>query len=104
MNTFRLLFDHPVKGDLCLKPLSGQAENKPCCQPFDTGTGCELTIPLSELEEGQWELVLNWEHEERSFQHIRQFEIAPASTLFRTSKYADACLYHSRQPLYTMHH
>lgn len=100
MKSLCLSFDHPLQGTLRLRPLSGQAPKTPACRHFDTGTDRELIIPLTELEEGSWELVLDLEYEARSFRHSQRLEIEPKSDLFKTTKYAAACLFHSRHPLH----
>lgn len=104
MKALRLTFDHPVQGKLRFRPLSGQSDPlKP--QPFDTGTSQVLEIETSELESGNWELVLEWEYDDRNFQHKQVFEVEEEETgLFKTSLYADASLFHSRHPLHCMNH
>lgn len=103
MNTLQLTFDHPVKGNLLLRPLSGQeGQFKP--QNFETDAAYVLRIETEELESGSWELVLEWEHENRNFQHRQVFEVKEETNLFKTSLYAEASLFHSRHPLHCMNH
>ncbi|NHA02569.1 hypothetical protein G7092_02110 [Mucilaginibacter sp. HC2] len=104
MKTLQLTFEHPVKGNLRFRALSGQTDRLLTLRPFDTGQGHLLKIETDELENGRWELILEWEHEDRNFQHTQVFEVEGETGLFQTSLYADACLYHSRHPLHCMNH
>lgn len=103
MKALRLIFGHPINGTLRLRPLSGQAgQFKP--QNFETDVAHVLKVETDELESGSWELVLEWEHEDRNFQHKQVFEVEEETDLFKTSLYAEASLFHSRHPLYCMNH
>ena len=104
MKALQLTFNHPVKGNLRFCALSGQTGQPTKPQSFDTGTSQVLKIETGELESGSWELVLEWEHEDRNFQHKQVFEVEKETGLFKTSLYAEASLFHSRHPLYCMNH
>lgn len=104
MKALQLTFDHPIKGKLRFRALSNQTDQPVKPQPFDTGTSQVLKIETHELESGSWELVLEWEHEDRNFQHKQVFEVEEETSLFKTSLYAEASLFHSRHPLHCMNH
>ncbi|MEO3402896.1 hypothetical protein AAFN85_03275 [Mucilaginibacter sp. CAU 1740] len=103
MKALQLTFDHPVKGNLRLRALSAQ-EGRSKLQNFETDAAHVLKIETDELESGSWELVLEWEHEGRSFQHTQAFGVEEDNGLFKTSLYAEASLFHSRHPLHCMNH
>ncbi|WP_347525492.1 hypothetical protein [Mucilaginibacter sp. CAU 1740] len=63
-----------------------------------------MKIEKDWLESGTWELVLEWEHEGRSFQHTQAFGVEEDNGLFKTSLYAEASLFHSRHPLHCINH
>lgn len=99
MKTLRFSFEHPVKGKLRFRPLAEQM-NTSICRRFNTGAGTDLTVSLKDLAAGSWELTLEWEHDERSYQHQQRFEVAGLTdSLFKLSKYAEASLFHSPHPL-----
>jgi hypothetical protein len=74
MKYLRFNFCHPVKVHANITRLfASQPERHNMV--FDSNTDNLVEIPLSGLSEGKWKVTLNWEHEEQTFTHQKEFEI-----------------------------
>ncbi len=96
MKCLQFSFSHPVKGTACLTRISLQGVQDRRRLKFDTGENTELSLPIDDLPEGKWKLLLEWEYEERSFSHSSEFDRVPENTLFPAPMFANASLFHSK--------
>ena len=74
MKTLRFNFDHPVKGIAMLSPI--KCSGGSCMRvKVESLKDNSLEIPISNCNEGQWKLTLDWEHDGRIFSHQEHFEV-----------------------------
>ena len=75
MKTIRFNFNHPVKGNAVLSPVTCRGGS--CLRmQVESSKDNLLEIPVSNCDEGKWKLTLDWEHEGRIFSHQKNFEVA----------------------------
>lgn len=68
MIALRYNFKHPFQGNVILRKI-GFAQGGCQTMPFDSGGEHDFDIVLQVNEDGNYQVILNWEFEGRSFSH-----------------------------------
>lgn len=79
MKTVTYCFDHPVAAKVFFSCLSNPSLKHDIKFLRSDETGC-LTIPVEDMEEGSWKVMLEWTHEGRDFCMERNIDIPPKVT------------------------
>lgn len=69
-NVIRLTFNGPVKGKINFVRPSNNLMDK--AYELDSGTGREIELPISSLNKGQWQLVLDWKSNSKSYLYHKE--------------------------------
>ena len=74
MKTIRFNFNHPVKGNVVLSPVTNHYG---ACLRMKVESSKDnlLEIPIDDCDAGKWKLTLDWEYDGRSFSNREDFEI-----------------------------
>lgn len=74
MKTLKINFSHPFKGHALIKMLG--TKNALCKHFFvDSKESSLIEIPLTDFRNGKYEVMLDWEIDNRIFTHQQNFEI-----------------------------
>ena len=73
MKNFRINFCHPVKG--VIKLFKKEILSSAYQIPVHTDEGDRLNVSLSKIPIGEWNIVLEWEYEEKQYSYRRQISI-----------------------------
>ena len=74
MKNFKMRFAHPVKGVLRLFKTGGKCAEHVIL--VDTKESILVNISLAAIPRGAWNLVLNWEFEEKQYSYSRMIAIS----------------------------
>jgi len=69
-NTIRFTFNGPVKGKISFVRPSNNLMDK--AYVLDSGTGKEIELPITSLNKGQWQLVLDWKSNSKSYLYHKE--------------------------------
>ncbi len=69
-NMIKLTFNAPVKGKINFVRPSDNLMDK--SYELDSGTGREIELPISSLNKGQWQLVLDWKSNSKSYLYHKE--------------------------------
>ncbi|MFD2872935.1 hypothetical protein ACFS5N_10685 [Mucilaginibacter ximonensis] len=81
MISLRYNFKHPFKGNVILRK-TGFAQGWRQTMSFDSGSENDFDIHLQVNEDGDYQVILNWEFEGRSFSHESDITVKNGQLIF----------------------